>query len=60
MKAQHRKVLKLKLKGRPITCIKLELTKEMRDELENLKKSEIFQSMMSVAGLHPFKKGDEK
>jgi hypothetical protein len=58
MKAQHRDVLKLK--GKPITCIKLKLTKEMREKLKNLEKSEVFQSMLVVAGLHPFKKGDEK
>jgi hypothetical protein len=58
MKTSTRRVPKLK--GKPISCIKLELTKEMREELENLKKSDIFQSMLLVSGLHPVKKGDEK
>jgi hypothetical protein len=58
MKTSSRRVLKLK--GKPISCIKLELTKEMREKLKNLEKSEIFQWMLLVSGLHPFKKGVEK
>lgn len=57
MKAKYRKILKLK--GRPINCTK-DLSKETLEKLKNLEKSEIFQLMRAVAGLHPFKKGDEK
>lgn len=57
MKTPTRRVPELK--GRPINCTK-GLSKETLEKLKNLEKSEIFQSMLAVAGLHPLQKGSEK